>query len=680
MKKLILLIVIFGTVLASCRKPDPNPNPGEEPNPVNSAMEDLIISEDFNFSTTKVVNFNIKIEDINGNAYNKIPVIIYDRNRMEEGARILYKGITNIDGEFISPIVIPTYIDSVYIASNYIGVANIEMVSVASGNVNLSVGGIPEEGRSFKSAAIHSNTLYNLAYLGGYDNYGKPDYLEPERDVVDQEFLNDLNATFPEGSYLFNTHPQYFDATNDHNIKLVNESDIWITFVHEGAGFKNVVGFYTYDVANPPSSKDEIDEITIIFPNASANGSGGKLYAGDKVKIGHFEANTGIGFVIFANAWRSGGVNPRDPFVYYPTPAFNPESSQNKRQHTVLVADNIRERYVIAFEDLHRQNQDIYNCDHDFNDLIIYATATEYDDVDQTEIPEIDDDSPDSDGDGVHDDNDDFPDDPDRAFANIFEGTLAYEDLWPQKGDYDFNDIVIDYELNQLTNSDNKVTQLDASFILKAYGASFHNGFAFQLDLAPSLIENVTGMDLSDNPYIQFSSNNTEAEQSKAVILVFEDCYKTLTYPGGGIGVNTTPTNTYYAPATVNISVKFNTPVDAADLGTAPYNPFIIVDGNREHEVHLPDQANTDLADVGLFTSADDTSDPDNNRYYKTATNLPWAINIAEGFDYPIEKTAIIEAHLKFAAWAESSGVLFPDWYKDKPTYRNDANIYQIPE
>ncbi len=29
-----------------------------------------------------------------------------------------------------------------------------------------------------------------------------------------------------------------------------------------------------------------------------------------------------------------------------------------------------------------------------------------------------------------------------------FTGTLAYEDLWPGKGDYDFNDLVVDYDFD----------------------------------------------------------------------------------------------------------------------------------------------------------------------------------------------------------------------------------------
>merc|ERR1711991_317750 len=55
--------------------------------------------------------------------------------------------------------------------------------------------------------------------------------------------------------------------------------------------------------------------------------------------------------------------------------------------------------------------------------------------------------SEDVDGDGISNAEDDFPDDADRSFNNFFPasgyGTLAFEDLWPARGDYDFNVLVV---------------------------------------------------------------------------------------------------------------------------------------------------------------------------------------------------------------------------------------------
>ena len=50
--------------------------------------------------------------------------------------------------------------------------------------------------------------------------------------------------------------------------------------------------YYTYDLNNPPATAPQPEDITIIFPNASALGSGGGLQVGDKVKLGTFAANS----------------------------------------------------------------------------------------------------------------------------------------------------------------------------------------------------------------------------------------------------------------------------------------------------------------------------------------------------------------------------------------------------
>jgi LruC domain-containing protein len=92
--------------------------------------------------------------------------------------------------------------------------------------------------------------------------------------------------------------------------------------------------------------------------------------------------------------------------------------------------------------------------------------------------------------------------------------------------------------------------------------------------------------------------------------------------------------------------------------------------------VHLPNYPPTDLADQNKLGVWDDDSDVVTGKYYLMANNLPWAITIYESFDYPIEKQDITWVHLKFAEWAVSGGVLFPNWYKNITGYRNNALIY----
>ena len=260
-------------------------------------------------------------------------------------------------------------------------------------------------------------------------------------------------------------------------------------------------------------------------------------------------------------------------------------------------------------------------------------------------------------------------------------GTLAYEDLWPGKGDYDFNDLVIDYQFNILINTSNNVEKVTATFIIKAFGASFENGFGFQLSDAIDPADlTVTGYELSES-FIDLESNGTESGLDIPTIIVYDNAYNQMEHPGVGIGVNTTPGAPYVTPDTLVITIDFkpNT-YSFNDLDISNFNPFLIVNKVRSHEVHLPYYPPTAKADAALFGQWEDDSNPATNRFYVNEKNLPWAINIYESFAYPIEKQEILWAHLKFAEWAMSGGVQFPDWYKNLSGYRNESLIYQVPE
>lgn len=290
----------------------------------------------------------------------------------------------------------------------------------------------------------------------------------------------------------------------------------------------------------------------------------------------------------------------------------------------------------------------------------------------------------DTDGDGVVDSEDDYPEDEDMAFNNYYPatgyGTLAFEDLWPGKGDYDFNDLITDYKFTTITNSSNKIVNITGEFIVRAFGAGLHNGFGFQLanDNVSGSDISVTGYNIQEN-YITLNANGTESGQDKPTIIVFDDTFNVLQNPGSGTGVNTTPGSDYVEPETLNIVMTFKAGTYTSnDINISAFNPFLIIGQTRGKEIHLPDYVPTSLVDNSFFGTANDNSIPAEGRYYKTSTNLPWAINIYESFDYPNEKIDIGLTHLKFTEWALSNGASYEDWYKDLTAYRNDDNIYEI--
>ena len=117
------------------------------------------------------------------------------------------------------------------------------------------------------------------------------------------------------------------------------------------------------------------------------------------------------------------------------------------------------------------------------------------------------------------------------------------------------------------------------------------------------------------------------------------------------------------------ISIRFVDPISTSDLGVAPFNPFIIVNKQREKEIHLPYRHITSLGDQSVaFTG--DNKDTDGN--FISENGFPWAISIIHDFKVPKEKVDITSAYNFFSSWAESGGSNNVDWYKDNPGNRND--------
>jgi LruC domain-containing protein len=288
----------------------------------------------------------------------------------------------------------------------------------------------------------------------------------------------------------------------------------------------------------------------------------------------------------------------------------------------------------------------------------------------------------DRDGDGIPDADDDFPDDRERAFLVSFPalsfGTLAFEDLWPGQGDYDFNDLVLDYRIETTTNALNLVRDIRLAFSIRAIGASLPSGFGFQFgnDKLKSSDIRVSGYNIQSDLY-QIDANGTEARQAKPTIIVFDRAIRLLQSQGGS-GVNTDPAFPFVSPFKINILVDIvSGQYTTEEIGVLNFNPFIIVNQDRGKEIHLPDHVPTSLASSALFGTGQDDSDASRSRYYKTSGNLPWALNLPQGFDYPVEKSQITSAYHLFGDWAVSGGKKYSDWYLDKAGYRDNMFIYK---
>lgn len=266
-----------------------------------------------------------------------------------------------------------------------------------------------------------------------------------------------------------------------------------------------------------------------------------------------------------------------------------------------------------------------------------------------------------------------------------YSGTLAYEDLWPAQGDYDFNDLVVDYDFNIIKNNQEVVKSITATFTIKAFGAASHNGFGFTLPtINASDVVSVSGYNVKNNTVFSIASNGLENGQSKPTIIVFDDTYRVMPTATGGTGANTQLAYGYTEPVTIVVTIILaDNAVTFRELNIGSFNPFMIVGtsvngapGSRGKEVHLANYKPSDLFDTSYFGKSNDDSSPANGRYFVTADNLPSAINIAEKFDWVVEYQNITTAYSQFRDWAKSSGNTYADWYTNVLSYRNNNSIY----
>lgn len=285
----------------------------------------------------------------------------------------------------------------------------------------------------------------------------------------------------------------------------------------------------------------------------------------------------------------------------------------------------------------------------------------------------------DSDNDGVPDVDDDYPNDAERAFNNYYPnkydfGTFAFEDLWNNRGDYDFNDLVLDFNYKIVTNADNLIVDIIMKTHVKAAGATLNNGFGISIPVDPAYCGNVSGYEHAESN-LNLHPNGYENGHDGETVVILYDAINSI-YGSGNF--NTIPGGNTVETDTITVTAYFDNPQLA--MGQEPYNPFIYVNQERGKEIHMIDNRPTDLVNMEYFGEGDDDSNPNQDRWYVTQDNLPWAVEIPVSFDYPKENIDILNAHLKFAEWAESSGTLYTDWYLDEPAYRNEENIYSAPE
>lgn len=497
----------------------------------------------------------------------------------------------------------------------------------------------------------------------GYDLFGKPLNVTNINDQLPLTFLADIYNRIPDGQRVA---PDYVDTSARTNLIIDSDYEglvtIDVTFLNEGAGYRNSFGYFIYDPAAPPETLADIDDHNIIFPNASKY-NGGRLIQGDTVPLNvTLSAGQAMGFFIIPNGYTWGTIGNNAEIYdsgpwnqpFYSISSLNPEP-EGRQDHNVVFYDDESELLVIGFEDVHRDQGD-----NDFNDLIFSLDVTPISAVEGI----------DENGDVENDTYVDLiaPPEPPPGSTTYYPsqsgyGTLMYEDLWPLMGDFDFNDLVVRYQYQVDLDYLGNVEAIQFTYQYQAIGAGYYNGFALHL---PNVLKsNINSASITHNGV---TTNVTpEAEATEVIFILSPDVWQEVSTQCPMFRTRKNCTDEITGEYVLN--VEFVEVVDVTSIGTPPYDPFIFATQGKYHgefagrgwEVHLKEFPGTSLFNTEWLGMYDDNTNGENN--FVNSNNMPWAINIADTVSHPTEGIDIQASYPDFADWAQSNGQESNSWY-----------------
>lgn len=618
----------------------------------------------FDFALTGDVQLNVNYD---APGYRAV-IEVYDQNPMadyktkKEGISPIFVAYTDINGKYEGKMNIPTAVKEAYLYTGLFGLPTcVKLGASASGytydatkstpGTRATNGVINDDKVPFKlTHGLSGTDRYDNVYsLTTWNSNGVPilsGYLtRPDKVGAANENIGVVSTRVRDFLIAYNVDKNNIVAGACGNAKLLREPDqvnikvpagglsMSVSFTGELAAYKNSFGYYYYPTGQKigPAEFYKMKKY-LAFPNADLDA----LKAGDTAKLLYFDNNGNasevfpegytIGWFLISNGFggvmginsATGYVNQIEDVAYS---SSSPNSTYSRFRNTCMSDDTGTDRRFISVYD---QKSKMYvigvedavqgNTPDDYMDLMFTVTTSK--DLGGGDLEPVP------------------PTDPDPEPVVLpLKGTLAFEDIWPGGGDYDLNDVMIEYNRNITFDANNKATKSVETFkaVQKKGSATNNNFFACQYKkLGKMTLPAGVKAETATNSFVIETSAKEIAEGT--VYQIERD----LT------GLNLSQTDV------------------ASD-----FNPYIITKKyttENRVEVHLPLADMTSAADASLMTK--------DNAYYvgsKDGSQYPFAINIPITGFVAADETSRIDLegqYPAFASWAKSKGTTNQDWYK----------------
>lgn len=490
--------------------------------------------------------------------------------------------------------------------------------------------------------------MTEFVYLSRYSNRGVPDKLNLDendliiKQTISSSLVNEVNTNLPGGVTVVKNHPEWIRKSD---LETTDTCEITLSFITEGAGYKNALAYYVYDKASPPNRFSDISKIFVVFPNASKIGGGGKLSAGDTMKLVYedlstetvrgkkilltanylFPANKGIGFVCLANQWKADGTpgahlntNHR---MYSSDPALNPEHKDSLKHHCVNYRSSVDDSKIIfGFEDLRRDHY----SDDDFNDLVFIVTPSPISSINVASFNSMS--------------------------TQTYNGHILCEDIEDTSSDFDYNDLTLKYEITEHI-SDSKISCIYMKFQGKHRGASYNHDFGV---IIPG-IKSQINCKIYREVYVTENEGLEKKCMTSRIISSGSDKIPIIENTKSFLNGDYTNTKgSYVVPSYVVLKILFPTHVDRSDLNNIvmPYRFYL--------DVYTKNYA---VLDHTLYS---DSNYPSSQKMQSLNIQTKKKIMIIEGCDsirVPIEKGKLHKAYPKFITNLIYNN--YKNWYSD---------------
>ena len=219
-------------------------------------------------------------------------------------------------------------------------------------------------------------------------------------------------------------------------------------------------------------------------------------------------------------------------------------------------------------------------------------------------------------------------------------GTLMFEDMYPQLDDYDFNDFVARYNLRILykySRGKYYAHKMCISVQIRAVGGIYKYEPYIRLTKVKA-----------DNIIIETTEKNVKSikgPNGEAII-----SYKSPTPPSGYKYYNTEKNEMTKPDKFKEIWITFKNPIEYEDVMDKNYNiDMYIAKENHKQEIHLK----------GYEPVYDQHQD------YADKNNFVWGIRTWGIFDHAIEGKNFLKAYPQFKGWVTSGGKEYKRWWEE---------------